>query len=93
MASIDDNTSGGRYYYRTSKCALNMATKSMSFELLPKGIVTLLVHPGWVRTDMGGPSGLISTEESVASILAFLEKLGSGDNGKFVNYDGKEIPW
>jgi len=93
MASIADNTSGGRYCYRTSKCALNMATKSLSFELLPKGILTLLVHPGWVRTDLGGPNGLISTEESVASILGFLEKSGSGDNGKFVNYDGKEIAW
>jgi NAD(P)-dependent dehydrogenase (short-subunit alcohol dehydrogenase family) len=93
MGSIDDNGSGGSYAYRTSKTAVNMAVKSLSIDLAPRGITCIVVHPGWVRTDMGGPSGLISPEESITGIRRIIERLVPADAGKFFNYDGKPIPW
>jgi short-subunit dehydrogenase len=57
MGSIDDNTSGGSYIYRSSKTALNSAMQSMHHDLKNYGIATCTLHPGWVRTDMGGPGG------------------------------------
>jgi len=93
MASINDNTSGSAYCYRSSKTALNMLTKCMSFDLKSKGIVTVLMHPGWVRTDMGGPNGLLSTDESSSGILNVLENIGEDDNGKFFQYDGQQVAW
>jgi NAD(P)-dependent dehydrogenase (short-subunit alcohol dehydrogenase family) len=93
MGSIDDNDSGGSYAYRTSKTAVNMAVKSLSIDLAPRGITCIVVHPGWVRTDMGGPSGLISPEESISGIRRLIARLSTADSGKFFNYDGKPIPW
>ncbi|XP_035710475.1 C-factor-like [Folsomia candida] len=93
VASIADNTGGGMYLYRSSKTALNMATKCLSLELKNKGIVTLMLHPGWVQTDLGGPNGTLTTEQSVTEMTTVIEKLGADDNGKFFNYDGQEIPW
>ena len=52
MGSIEDNASGGRYAYRSSKAAVNMVMKSLAIDLAPRGITCLVVHPGWVRTDM-----------------------------------------
>jgi NAD(P)-dependent dehydrogenase (short-subunit alcohol dehydrogenase family) len=93
MGSVDDNTSGGYYLYRSSKAALNMVTKSLSLDLAPLGISVALLHPGWVQTDMGGPNALISVEQSVAGMRKVLEKLAPATSGKFYAYDGKEIPW
>ncbi len=93
MGSLDDNSSGGSYAYRSSKSAVNMVVKSLSIDLAPRGITCIVVHPGWVRTDMGGPSGLISPEQSVAGIRKVVAGLSSADAGKFFNYDGKPIPW
>ncbi|HAF01018.1 MAG TPA: short-chain dehydrogenase, partial [Methylophilaceae bacterium] len=59
MGSIDDNTSGGEYIYRSSKTALNMVVKSLAIDLQKYGVLVAALHPGWVRTDMGGPNGLI----------------------------------
>jgi NAD(P)-dependent dehydrogenase (short-subunit alcohol dehydrogenase family) len=70
-----------------------MATKTLSLELKNKGILTIIMHPGWVQTDMGGPNGLLTTEQSVSGITSVLEKLNADDNGKFLQYDGKEMPW
>jgi NAD(P)-dependent dehydrogenase (short-subunit alcohol dehydrogenase family) len=93
MGSIDDNGSGGSYAYRTSKTAVNMAVKSLSIDLAPRGITCIVVHPGWVRTDMGGPSGLISPEESISGIRRVIARLTPADAGGFFNYDGKPIAW
>jgi NAD(P)-dependent dehydrogenase (short-subunit alcohol dehydrogenase family) len=93
MGSIDDNGSGGSYAYRTSKTAVNMAVKSLSIDLAPRGITCIVVHPGWVRTDMGGPSGLISPEESISGIRRVIARLTPADSGGFFNYDGKPIAW
>jgi hypothetical protein len=51
------------------------------------------LHPGWVRTDMGGPSGLISVEQSVSGMLSVIREVTSADSGKFISYDGQIIPW
>lgn len=93
MGSIADNGRGGSYVYRSSKAALNMVTKSLSIDLAPRGITACVIHPGWVRTDMGGPDGLLSIEESVTSMRQVIERAHQGGNGKFFDYDGEELPW
>lgn len=93
MGSLDDNTSGGCYLYRTSKAALNMVAKSLAQDLEPRGVKVALLHPGWVRTDMGGPNALISAQQSVAGMLKTILNLGWQDSGRFLAYDGKEIAW
>jgi NAD(P)-dependent dehydrogenase (short-subunit alcohol dehydrogenase family) len=93
MGSIDDNTSGGSYPYRSSKAAVNMVVKSLSLDLAPRGIACVLLHPGWVRTDMGGASGKLTPAESIGAMRKLIAKLGSEDSGKFYDYDGTEIPW
>src|SRR6187549_2723674 len=57
MGSIADNTSGGAFAYRSSKAAVNMVMRSLAIDLAPRGITCVVVNPGWVRTDMGGPHG------------------------------------
>lgn len=93
MGSIDDNGGGGQYIYRSSKAALNAAVKSLSIDLADDGFDVLLLHPGWVQTDMGGPSALIDTGTSVDGMLQLIDQLGPTQNGQFLAYDGKQIPW
>lgn len=93
MGSIDDNTSGGSYPYRSSKAAVNMVVKSLSLDLASRGIACVLLHPGWVRTDMGGSSGKLSPAESIGELRKLIAKLGPKDSGRFYDYDGGEIPW
>jgi len=93
MGSIADNLSGGRYAYRSSKAAVNIVMKSLSVDLAPRGITCVVMHPGWVRTDMGGEGGKLSPAESVKSVRAVIESLKPEDSGKFLNYDGKPYPW
>lgn len=93
MGSIADNTSGGSYLYRTSKAALNAAMKSVALDLAPRGIHVLLLHPGWVKTDMGGPHALITPQDSVHAIRQRVEMFTPDQSGMFLNYDGHEYPW
>jgi len=93
VGSISDNSSGGSYIYRSSKTALNMAVKSLSLDLSGEGVITLLLHPGWVQTDMGGSSGLLDTATSVTGMRAIISRADATHNGKFFNYDGSELPW
>lgn len=94
MGSVDDNTSGGHYAYRPSKSALNMITKSMSVDLASSGIKAVAIHPGWVRTSMGGPNGLIDTFESVTNMIRVIGDVQNDKNkGIFLNYDGAELKW
>lgn len=93
MGSIDDNTSGGEYAYRSSKTALNMVVKSLSIDLSKYGIAVAALHPGWVRTDMGGPNGLIDTATSVAGLRQVIQRLDLAHSGQFTAYDGKSIAW
>ena len=93
MGSIDDNTSGGSYIYRTSKTALNSMMRSLSHDLLGQGISTLTLHPGWVRTDMGGAGAWIDVNESVKGMIKQIEKLSTNNSGRYIDYAGKPINW
>ncbi len=93
MGSIGENTSGGSYLYRSSKAALNMAMKSLSIDLRPYRIGVLILHPGWVKTDMGGPNALITVEESVSGMIKLVEAFRLEMSGRFFDYRGLEIPW
>jgi len=72
---------------------LNIITKSLSVDLKPHGILAVVLHPGWVQTDMGGPNALISAETSVSGLLRTMQGLNEETSGSFLNYDGAVIPW
>jgi len=91
MGSISDNQSGSAYIYRSSKTALNQVIKSLSIDLSPQRIQVIALHPGWVRTEMGGPNGLIDTTESVTGLKSVMTS--EIKTGHFYNYDGSEIAW
>jgi len=93
MGSIADNTSGGSIAYRSSKAAVNMAMRSAAIDLRPRGISCVVLNPGWVRTDMGGPNATLPVEASVTAMRRLIERLGAEQSGKFFNYDGREYPW
>ncbi|MGB1666521.1 MAG: SDR family oxidoreductase [Pseudohongiellaceae bacterium] len=93
MGSIDDNRGGGSYIYRSSKTALNSVVRSLSVDLREEGFSVALLHPGWVRTDMGGPNGLIDVATSVSGMMSVIEGLSPTGSGQFFNYDGSIIPW
>ena len=93
MGSIADNTSGGSIAYRSSKAGVNMAMRCAAIDLRERGIVCVVVHPGWVRTDMGGPNATLSAEASVSAMRRLIETLGPPQSGRFFNYDGREYPW
>ncbi|XP_052866062.1 C-factor [Anopheles cruzii] len=93
LGSIAENREGGLYAYRTSKAALNAATKSMSLDLRPSGIMAVALHPGWVKTDMGGSKAPLSVDESCDAIVRTLLSLNESHNGGFLQYDGKTLPW
>ena len=93
MGSISDNTSGGSLIYRSSKAALNAAMKSLSLDLKPKGIGVLILHPGWVKTDMGGRNALIHAQESVSGMRQCIENFDLEQTGSFLKYDKQSMPW
>ena len=93
MGSIDDNTSGGSYIYRSSKTALNSMMRCLTHDLKNQGVATLTLHPGWVRTDMGGPGGWIDSFESVQGMIKQINKLTIDNSGKYLDYAGKSINW
>ncbi|MDP5208355.1 SDR family oxidoreductase [Microbulbifer sp. 2205BS26-8] len=93
VGSIADNRSGGGYIYRTSKTALNQVVKSLSIDLCERGIAVIALHPGWVKTAMGGPGALITAEQSVNGLKKILLEADITYSGRFYDYDGSEIPW
>ena len=93
MDSIADNTSGGAFAYRSSKAAVNMLMRSLAVDLAPSGVTCVVINPGWVRTDMGGPHGTQTPAESIAKLRHLIEDLGRDQSGKFFNHDGREFAW
>jgi NAD(P)-dependent dehydrogenase (short-subunit alcohol dehydrogenase family) len=81
------------YYYFGSKAAMNMFSRSIAWDPDTAGIITIALHPGWVRTDMGGSDADLSVTESAEGILKVIANLTLEDNGKFYTWDGKEYPW
>lgn len=93
MGSIAEIESAGSYYYRSSKAALNAAMKGLSLELKPRGMGVLLLHPGWVQTRMGGSAAPLLASDSVAGMRLLIERFTLADTGRFLRYNGTEIPW
>lgn len=93
MGSIAENTSGASYAYRSTKAALNAAVKSMSIDLKPREVACLLLHPGWVRTDMGGKNATLEVRDSVSGMRRVIEGFTLARTGSFLRYDGETIPW
>ncbi|XP_067292285.1 C-signal [Pseudorasbora parva] len=81
------------YAYRASKSALNMVTRCLATDLEAEGILCVALHPGWVRTDMGGPMAPLSPEESISSVLSVISGLTEKHHGGFVDYNGESLPW
>jgi NAD(P)-dependent dehydrogenase (short-subunit alcohol dehydrogenase family) len=92
MGSIGDS-SGGYYAYRMSKAALNMVAKGVSNDLSSSGVIAVALHPGWVKTRMGGAGAPVSVEQCVAGQQRLFDRLSVADSGHFFNYDGTELPW
>lgn len=85
--------STGMHAYRTSKAALNKLLSTLATEWRSDGLIAVPMHPGWVRTDMGGSSAPLAPEESVSAMRAAIARLRSADSGHFLNYDGTTLPW
>lgn len=93
IGSIGKNSIGQMYPYRASKAAVNAIVKSLSIDLRPRGITTIPLHPGWVRTEMGGPQADLDTNTSVTGMKSVIDGLTLADNGRFLDYAGEELPW
>jgi NAD(P)-dependent dehydrogenase (short-subunit alcohol dehydrogenase family) len=93
MGSIADIDAPRDYAYRSSKAALNAAMHGLAHELKARGIGVLLLHPGWVRTRMGGSSAPISSEESVRGMLSLVDDYEPNLSGAFFRFDGTRMPW
>ncbi|MGX5174495.1 SDR family oxidoreductase [Aliikangiella sp. IMCC44653] len=93
MGSIEDNSSGGSYGYRMSKCALNAAGKSLAMDFKPRGIAVALLHPGYVSTEMVNFSGLIEPQESAQGLVARIDELNLDNSGSFWHSNGELLPW
>ncbi len=93
LGSIAENERGNFYGYRESKAALNMFTKTLAAELGPDGFICVVLTPGWVQTDMGGPNAPLQPADSVSGMKAVLDKLTPAANGTFWSYDGSQMPW
>ncbi|WP_261817743.1 SDR family oxidoreductase [Vibrio gallicus] len=93
VASIGDNGSGNMYSYRTSKAALNQILVSAARNLSQYGIKTLAVHPGWVKTDMGGEDATFTPQQSVSGIIHQAQSLTLEQSGSFKVFDGSNIEW
>ena len=93
MGSIADNGSGGAYAYRASKAALNAWSRSFALDHAQEGFVALVLHPGWVATDMGGAGAPVTPEQSVRGLLAVMDAASPERSGRFYGFDGEELPW
>ncbi len=93
MGSIEDNTSGGRYGYRMSKAAVNMAGRSLAHDLRDRGVAVAILHPGFVRTDMTGQQGLVDPPESASGLIERIDELTLDTSGGFWHANGERLPW
>jgi NAD(P)-dependent dehydrogenase (short-subunit alcohol dehydrogenase family) len=93
MGSIGANSYGGYYVYRSSKTAVNSLMKCLAIDLASRGISVLPLHPGWVRTDMGGADADVDVETSVSGLREVIAGVTMSDSGRFLDYLGAEIPW
>lgn len=81
------------YYYFASKAALNMVTRSLAWDAETVGLIVIAIHPGWIRTDMGGPNADISPQESAAGVIQVADSSTMDENGQFFTWSGENHPW
>lgn len=93
MGCISDNSSGGFYGYRASKTALNMITKSLAVDLKDEKIGCLLLHPGYVATEMVFNKGNVTPKESVVGLTKIIENATLEDSAKIFHFEGHVLPW
>lgn len=93
LASIGGNNEGDIYLYRSSKAALNAIVKSLSVDLKSEGITVVALHPGWVKTDMGGEGASLEPAESAARLSQVLDTLNITQTGQFISHEGNELSW
>jgi len=93
MGSITDNSSGGRYGYRMSKAALNIAAVSLAHDLRSKQVAIAIIHPGLVGTDMIGGIGDVTPDEAATKIITRIEQLNIDNSGSFWHANGEQLPW
>lgn len=93
MGSVADNTSGGRYGYRMSKAALNIAGVSLAHDLASRGVAVAILHPGLVGTDMIGGYGDITPDEAASRLAERIEALSLENSGTFWHSNGDVLPW
>jgi NAD(P)-dependent dehydrogenase (short-subunit alcohol dehydrogenase family) len=93
MASITDITAPGGYYYRSTKAALNAVMEGLAHELTTRGVGLLILHPGHVRTRMGGGGTSLEAPESVRGMRSLVDRFTMEDSGRFIRYDGVPMPW
>ncbi len=93
MGSVRLNTTGRWHHYRTSKAALNQMMRGMASELRPRGITCFPLHPGSVRTDMNFSAAPLSIEESAAGIVNVIENSSLEQSGRYLMWNGEEMPW
>lgn len=93
MGSMTDNSSGGHYGYRMSKAAVNMAGVSLAQDLKPEGVAVVLLHPGWVKTDMTSHNGLIEVDESAEGMIKHIDALSLENTGTFWHTNGERLSW
>jgi NAD(P)-dependent dehydrogenase (short-subunit alcohol dehydrogenase family) len=93
LGSIEQNDDGGLYAYRASKAGVNALMKSLAVDLAGRGVIALALSPGWVRTDIGGPRADLDVETSVRGMKKVIDGLRPEDSGKFLSWDGRELPW
>ena len=83
----------GMYAYRSSKAAVNKVMQVLALELKPKGVTVCPVHPGWVKTDMGGQEADITAEESASGIVGLVQSMALEQSGTFFTWEGNEHNW
>ncbi len=93
LGSLARKRSGGDYTYNSSKAALNMLTRALAHDVRPLGIIAIMIHPGWVQTDMGGSGAPLTPEESAQGMLDVIDGLTMDDTARFLQWDGSELPW
>jgi NAD(P)-dependent dehydrogenase (short-subunit alcohol dehydrogenase family) len=93
MGSIADNSSGSMYGYRMSKAALNMAGASLAHDLKPRGVAVVILHPGYVRTEMTGGHGNIEPKDAAAQLVQRIDELSLATTGRFLHANGEVLPW
>jgi NAD(P)-dependent dehydrogenase (short-subunit alcohol dehydrogenase family) len=93
MGSITDNTSGGRYGYRMSKAALNIAAVSLAHDVADRNIAVAILHPGLVGTEMIGGYGDITPDQAAERLVERIEQLNMQKSGRFYHSNGEQLPW